>query len=175
MNTSIFRTPTHEKKKSQLATSRPSEKVKTEGHSPSGRSGDRKWGDRGRSPLPRRGLCLAGGRGGCSHMGRPTTPKENIRRSCIYFKACLIPSNEIISGTRMFMPDNRSPGDPARASLVNTHCQTRGGGKHLAVAKSGRAACRSPEVAAASPPALDPADICRGFFPASVSANCVRL
>lgn len=108
-------------------------------------------------------------------MGRPTTPKENIRRSCIYFKACLIPSNEIISGTRMFMPDNRSPGDPARASLVNTHCQTRGGGKHLAVAKSGRAACRSPEVAAASPPALDPADICRGFFPASVSANCVRL
>lgn len=75
----------------------------------------------------------------------------------------------------MFMPDNRSPGDLARTTLVNTHCQMRGGGKPLAVAKSGRTTRRSPGVAAARLPALEPADMCLGLFPASVSSNCVRL
>lgn len=77
MNTSIFRTPTHEKKKSQLATSRPSEKVKTEGHSPSGRSGDRKWGD-GQVTPPSPGPMLGGGGGGAAATWADRPPQKKI-------------------------------------------------------------------------------------------------
>lgn len=96
--------------------------------------------------------------------GGLTTPKENARRICIYFKASLIPSNEIISGTRMFMPDNRAPSDPARASLVNTRCQTRGGESTARWPDREEVLAGQPRwQRPAGPPTVDPADICGGL------------
>ena len=88
--------------------------------------------------------------------------------------ASLIPSSEIMCGTRMFMPDNRSPGD-SRQSHPGKHTMSGPRWGKLASCSQIWKDCGSHGVAAAGLPALDPADIGLDFFPARVSSNCVRL